>query len=101
MPILSLADDPTNEELEGFILALNELCSAQEDLVLDLSQADIDDPVGVVRLAEAIRAASRRFARTRLLRPPQVLAHTLYRVGALEGARLQVEDPREEVGFAG
>ncbi len=73
----------------------------QEDLPLtvDLSEADIEDGRTCATLVDAIRHAAARIGGLQLIEPPQVLAHCLYRVGALpEGGPIHVVGPREEIG---
>ncbi len=70
---------------------------------LQLDEAELTDGVSVTLMVEAVRLLLSRYDRVQLVRPPQALAHSLYRVGMLEGAsRLSLIEPREdEGGWAG
>lgn len=67
-------------------------------LVLDLSEADLDDGAATAALADMIRTLDRKWGGVTLIEPPQVLAHTLYRIGALASPTLRLIQPREELG---
>ena len=66
---------------------------------IDLSEADIADAIVVTNLIEALRTTAERLDQLEVFGAPQVLAHGLYRVGALgPAAKLRLIDPREEIG---
>ena len=66
---------------------------------LDLEELELIDGVAVARMVDLIRLLLNGSGRVRVLKSPQSLAHTLYRVGMLEGdARLELVDPRQEEG---
>jgi len=71
---------------------------ADAPAVLDLSEADIEDGAVAASLVDAIRQAAVRAGSVQLLGPPQVLAHGLYRVGALSGGTIHLVEPRDEIG---
>jgi len=70
---------------------------------LQLEEAELTDGISVTLMVETVRLLLSRYARVQLVRPPQALAHSLYRVGMLGSAsRLSLIEPREdEGGWAG
>ena len=69
------------------------------ELLLD--EAEITDGPATARMVDAVRLLLARFSRLRLVRAPQALAHTIYRVGMLRpGGRIELVEPREEEGRA-
>ena len=80
------------EALEGQVLSAD-LTS------LNLEELELIDGAAVARMVDLIRLLLRGSASVRVLKSPQSLAHTLYRVGMLEGdARLELIEPRQEEG---
>jgi anti-anti-sigma regulatory factor len=74
---------------------------AREDapVSIDLEEADIEDAALAATLVDHLRQAAHRIGALILVRPPQVIAHSLYRIGALgPRAEIQVIEPREELG---
>ena len=66
---------------------------------LDLEELELLDGAAVARMVDLVRLLLSAYRRVRVLNSPQSLAHTLYRVGMLEGeARLELVDPRQEEG---
>ena len=66
---------------------------------LDLEELELVDGAAVARMVDFIRLLLNASRRVRVFKSPQSLAHTLYRVGMLEGdARLELIDPRQEEG---
>ncbi len=66
---------------------------------LDLEELDLVDGTAVARMVDLIRLLLSVSSRVEVLKSPQSLAHTLYRVGMLEGdARLELIEPRQEEG---
>ncbi len=66
---------------------------------LDLEELELVDGAAVARMVDLIRLLLSVSKRVEVLKSPQSLAHTLYRVGMLEGdARLELVDPRQEEG---
>lgn len=66
---------------------------------LDLEELELLDGAAVARMVDVIRLLLSASRRVEVLKSPQSLAHTLYRVGMLEGdARLELVDPRQEEG---
>ena len=66
---------------------------------LDLEELELIDGAAVARMVDFIRLLLNASRRVRVFKSPQSLAHTLYRVGMLEGdARLELIDPRQEEG---
>lgn len=73
-------------------------------LTIELGDTEMNDGAACARLATAIRQAAQRVGDVVVVEAPQVLAHTLYRVGALGDGRsgaVQLVEPREELGTAG
>lgn len=69
---------------------------------LFLEDAELLDGSATAQMVDAVRVLLDRFERVKLIRSPQVLAHSIYRVGMLEGAtRIELVEPREEEGVAG
>jgi len=76
------------EELAG-------LSMMDAPLTIDMREAKLEDATLIGALVDQIREAAARAGRVQLLEPPQVLAHNLYRVGALDGdSNIQLVDPR-------
>ena len=67
---------------------------------LDLEELELIDGSAVARMVDLIRLLlSGSESECEVLKSPQSLAHTLYRVGMLQGdARLELIEPREEEG---
>jgi len=80
--------------LERALLAAEAHLEAGE-LVLDLGDLELDDGVATALAVRAIRALLARRP-LRLVEAPQMLAHTLYKVGGLEDGRLVVESVRAD-----
>jgi len=67
-------------------------------IAFDLSELDVEDASLCASLAAALRAVGGH-AQVTLVAPPQVLAHTLYRIGATSGPRaIVIVNPRSELG---
>ena len=83
-------------------LLTEQLSALQPDgdvTTIDLSEADIEDAVVVTALIKLLRETANRLTRLEVVGAPQVIAHGLYRVGALgPNASLKLIDPREEIG---
>ena len=65
-------------------------------LRLELGELELLDGVAVARAVTGLRALLARHGALELFEPPQSLAHTLYRVGALEDGRLVVRGWTDE-----
>ena len=100
MKLLKLGGEPTARDLESLLGEL-ERSRPPDEVVVDLADLDLEDAADVVALAEGLRSASARSSRVEILEAPQVLAHTLYRIGALQNQSLVLTDPRNELGTAG
>lgn len=89
-------------ERDVALLFVEQLAAFDRDdapLTIDMEDADIEDGVVAAMLVEHIRQAAERVGAVRLLRPPQVLAHCLYRIGTLGPASaIQLIEPRAEIG---
>lgn len=75
-----------------------ELRVAMHDVIdVDLDDVDTGDGRGVAELAGLVQRARHAGRRVTLRNAPQMVAHTLYKVGALAGPHAVVlVDPREE-----
>lgn len=80
----------------GPALARAEAALPPGDLRLDLDGLELRDGVAVAVATSALRALLERRPRLTLANAPQMLAHTLYRVGALERGLVVVESVRAE-----
>ena len=66
---------------------------------LDLEELELLDGSAVALMVDLVRLLLSGSKRVEVLKSPQSLAHTLYRVGMLEGdARLELIEPRQEEG---
>ncbi len=98
MTTLALTGDVDRDIAALFIEQLAGLTTADAPLTLDMAEADVEDAQVCALLIEAIRQAALKVRSVQLIEPPQVLAHGLYRVGALApGTAIHVVDPRSEI----
>lgn len=82
-----------------FVEQLASLSLEDAPVEIDLEEADIEDGPICAVLVDHLRQAAYRVGTVILFRPPQVLAHALYRIGVLgPRAVIQVVEPREELG---
>ena len=66
---------------------------------LDLEELELIDGSAVALMVDLIRLLLSGSKRVEVLKSPQSLAHTLYRVGMLQDdARLELIEPRQEEG---
>ena len=80
------------EAMEGEVLSADHTS-------LDLEELELLDGAAVARMVDFIRLLLSVAKRVSVIKSPQSLAHTLYRVGMLEGdVRLELVDPRQEEG---
>lgn len=99
MKRLNLEGDVDRERALLFAEELSGLKLSDVPVEVELGSVELEDAAVVALLADGIRKVARRVGLIRLLRPPQTLAHTLYRIGALgPDACIEVLDPREELG---
>ena len=63
---------------------------------VELSETDVVDGRGVAVFTTLVRDSLREGRHITLRHAPQMVAHTLYKVGALDDARLTLIEPREE-----
>jgi hypothetical protein len=76
--------------------------SGQSGMVeLLMEEAELTDGISVTHMVDAVRLLLKSYEQVRLIRSPQMLAHSLYRVGMLQGGGLELVEPREEEGGAG
>jgi anti-anti-sigma regulatory factor len=100
MSLIHLEGDVDPDVAALFVEQLAQL--QQEDLpvTVDLSEAEVKDGPTCALLVDALRQTARRLGGLQVLEPPQVVAHGLYRVGALAGGTLHLVSPRDELGTA-
>lgn len=68
---------------------------------LMMEETELTDGLSVTRIVDAVRLLVNRHERVYLIRSPQILAHSFYRLGMLtEVTRLVLVEPREEEGVA-
>lgn len=66
-----------------------------------MEEAELTDGPSVTRMVEAARLLLKRHDRLCIVRAPQMLAHSIYRLGMLEGdSGIELIEPREEEGTA-
>lgn len=65
-------------------------------LRLDLHHLELPDGVSVAAGITALRALLHEHGALTLVGAPQMLAHTLYKIGSLNTAGLRLEDVRED-----
>lgn len=95
----TLSGDVDAASAEKILRALLDGSGEGKAAELHLDEAEITDGPATARMVDAVRLLLARFSRVRLVRAPQALAHTLYRVGMLQpGSRLELIAPREEEG---
>jgi ABC-type transporter Mla MlaB component len=71
-------------------------------LSIDMRQVESIDAASIAELCSLIRHRAARQQITRLIAPPQMLAHTLYKVASLrDQGRVILEEPRDEEPYAG
>ena len=79
-------------------LFAEQLSGLEESCAIDLSEADLEDASVTAGLIDIIRTTARRISGLTLIGAPQVLAHGLYRIGAITDDCVTLVDPREEIG---
>jgi len=76
--------------------------AGRRDIALDMRDVDAHDGPGVATLASLVHEALRGGARVTIRHAPQMVAHTLYKIGRLrEGGALRLEAPRVEEPYGG
>lgn len=88
---LDSADVPHLEKDLARIIPISE-----GGLQLDLLQLELMDSGAVLEMHELLRRLAHPFRPLAILHAPQILAHSLYRVGDLERPDLYLVEPREE-----
>lgn len=93
--ILRLSGELTVADIAAFQAEIDALGALPDTLMLELAAFDIGDGISTVAAVAAVRrlAQGRRLI---LRNSPQVLAHNLYRIGALEDGNLLLVDMRED-----
>jgi ABC-type transporter Mla MlaB component len=72
------------------------------EVTFDMRQVESIDAESIAEFCSLLRQRADQGRRTRLVAPPQMLAHTLYKVASLSGDdRMVLEDPRDEEPYAG
>ena len=89
---LALVGELDGDTVEALLDALARAAADEPPgpLSLDLGELELLDGVAVARAVTALRALLPRHSPLTLRDAPQMLAHTLYRVGALEDGRLRL-----------
>lgn len=64
--------------------------------VMDLRELEVDDGPALARLVTRLRALAREHGSLELHACPQLLAHTLYKIGELRHGRIRLASVREE-----
>ena len=76
------------------------MAAPEQVFEIDLGELDLDPGVAgglmVARWVDELRARMRDHGRVRVYSCPQMLAHTLYKVGLLRDGRLELVGVREE-----
>jgi ABC-type transporter Mla MlaB component len=99
--LLSLKGEIERDVAALFIEQLAGLDREDAPVILDMVDADIEDAGVAAMLVDHIRQTAERVGTVQILRPPQILAHCLYRIGALgDRASIQLVEPRMEIGGA-
>jgi len=93
---MAFAGDLEPELAATMEAALASAGAGADGVTVDLSELDVVDGPALARAASALRSLARRTPLL-IVGAPQILAHTLYRVGALEGPHaIRLSDTREE-----
>jgi len=96
---ISVGGNIDAENAEAFAIALKHdvrvLANGDERIQLDLNELELDDGSAVAEAVNAIRDLL-KLAPVLVSHAPQMLAHTLYKVGMLEGGRLTLHEPRAD-----
>jgi hypothetical protein len=67
---------------------------------LDLVDEEADDPIALANRIDELRVLLEAGCRVELANCPQMLAHTLYKVGLLRGRRIVIASMRNEEPYA-
>ncbi|MCE2453750.1 MAG: STAS domain-containing protein [Nitrospinae bacterium] len=95
----TLAGDLDAEGAARVLEAMEAQVLSTELTSLDLEDLELLDGAAVARMVDFVRHLLSVSRRVEVIKSPQSLAHTLYRVGMLEGdSRLELIEPREEEG---
>lgn len=92
--VLHVQGDITDPQAAAFRDAM--VRAGHTSPVLDLLELDLDDGVAVVEAVNAVRTLLGHHTALTLHHAPQMLAHTLYKIGLLEDGRLLLISPRVE-----
>lgn len=94
---VALEGELRGAEAEALGTALAGL-EARSELTLELTELELADGVATALAVTALRALLARVGTLTLVGAPQMLAHTIYKVGMLGGA-LRLVEPRSDEGF--
>jgi len=87
-------------DAETLLAAITPLIPSNIDLLeLHLYGLDLDSGSATVAWHAVVRQLRDRHGRVILLEAPQMLAHSLYKVGDLSDGRIQLVQPRSDEGF--
>ena len=101
MTTLTFDGDLDAESAAAVVSAIDDVNSSDSALVLNMRDVEVLEGRACAALVDAIRRAVRRLGDVVVVEGPQVLNHTLYRVGALESGCIRLVEPRDEIGGAG
>ena len=92
--VLHVLGDITDPDAAAFRTALTR--AGRQSTELDLLDLDLDDGIAVVEAVNAVRELLAHHGVLTLHHAPQMLAHTLYKIGLLESGQLRLISPRVE-----
>lgn len=93
---LHVVGDSEDDTPHGILSMLRPHLSHPRPLVL--GDLDVDDGVSTAAWVDVVRHLRDRWGGVTLVEAPQMLAHTLYKVGDLRDGRLELVRPREDEG---
>lgn len=96
--ILAISGDLNRSNAGDFEASIAIQPFVEGHAILELIDLEIDDGVAATAAVNGVRQILETVIQVTIVGAPQVLAHTLYRVGMLEGegARVLLKDTREE-----
>lgn len=93
---LTIAGEWRGEAIGALTRGLAALELPDAGVELALGELELEDGVAVAELVTALRALAARAGPLRLCETPQMLAHTLYKVGELDHGAIAVVTTRED-----
>jgi hypothetical protein len=99
--VLTLKGQVERDVAALFVEQLAGLGKEDAPLILDMREADVEEARVCTMLVDHIRQTAERVGAVQILHAPQILAHALYRIGALgRESSIELIEPREEIGSA-